>query len=423
MQAQEQSIKDLNRFFDLLEEHNQFMGSVQLIRNDSVLYERSIGFSDVENNKLTSLETHYAIGSITKTYTASLILKAIEESKMDLDTTLDHFFPKVFHADKITIRNLLQHRSGIPNITNESDYLEWNTQEQSREKMLERIYKYTSQFEPGSYFSYSNSNYILLTYILEDLYQKDFVTILKEKITTPLELKDTYIGTPSIAEWDVAESYLYQDGWKKESKTHASVPLGAGAIYSTISDLSAFSEALFSGKLLSPASMQDMLNTKDNFGLGIISFPFYNIVGYGHSGGVDGFQSFVGYLPSESIGYAILSNGNRFSLNDIGISLLSAATNRKIELPSFDACKLSEAEEEQYIGTYSSTMIPLKITVSKSDQGLSIQATGQPSLELNCEAEAHTFTYKRAGLKMIFQPESNSFRLLQAGGDFLFTKE
>lgn len=422
--AQEKPMADLDLFFDQLEAHNQFMGSVQLFKNDSVLYERSMGYSNLKKVRKATINTHYAIGSITKTYTASLVLMAIEESKMDLDTSLDNFFPEIYNAESISIRNLLQHRSGIPNVTSEMDYLEWNTQEQSREDMLNRLEKYTSQFEPDSHFSYSNSNYILLTYILEDLYKIDYASILQEKITQPLGLEDTYVSNTPNTDMDVAESYLYQNEWKVQPKTHYSVPLGAGNIFSTVSDLNQFAQALFSGNLLSPTSMQEMLSIKDGFGLGVITFPFYDIVGYGHSGGVDGFQSFFGYLPYEQIGYSILGNGVRFPINDIGVALLRAATGKKdIVIPSFEACQLSDEEQEQYIGVYSSKEIPIKITVRKSDDGLSVQATGQPSLELDCEQEAHTFTYKMAGLKMVFIPEENAFRLLQGGGDFLFTKD
>ncbi len=420
--AQNQSIKDLDLFFDLLEEHNQFMGSVQLIHNEEVLYERSIGYSDIESNKKATAKTLYAIGSITKTYTATLILMAIEEGKIDLDTPIDNFFSELYNADKITIKELLQHRSGIPNITSEQSYLEWNTKRQSRDDMLNRMKEYTSQFEPGTHFSYSNSNYILLTYILEDLYKLDFAEILKEKITDPFGLKNTFFGKPFDTNLDVASSYLYQGVWEKQLETHYTVPIGAGAIFATVSDLNKFSKELFSGNILSAASMQHMLDINDGYGMGIITFPFYNMVGYGHSGGVDGFQSFFGYLPYENIGYNILSNGSRFSINDIGIALLSAATENEIIIPNFIECQLTEEEQEQYIGVYSSLEIPFKITVGKSNNGLKIQATGQPTLELDCEEEAHTFTYNMAGLKIIFTPEENSFRLFQSGGDFLFIK-
>lgn len=422
--AQEKSIADLDLFFDQLDMHNQFMGSVQVIKNDSIIYERSLGYSNVEKEEKATTNTPYAIGSITKTYTATMVLMAVEESKINLDTSLNHFFPEINNAKNISIRNLLQHRSGIPNITSEMDYLQWNTQKQSREDMLNRLEKYTSQFDPDSHFAYSNSNYILLTYILEDLYKMNYASILEEKITKPLSLENTFIANASNANRNTTESYLYQDAWKIEPKTHYTVPLGAGNIFSTVSDLNQFAQALFSGNLLSAASMQEMLDIKDGFGLGIITFPFYDIVGYGHSGGIDGFQSFFGYLPYEKIGYSILSNGARFPINDIGIALLSAATGKgEISIPTFEACKLSNEEQEQYIGVYSSTEIPLKITVRKSDTGLSVQATGQPSLELDCEEEVHTFTYKMAGLKMVFMPEENAFRLLQGGGNFLFSKE
>src|SRR5690625_2700610 len=114
--AQKQKLKDLDLLFDKLEEHNQFMGSVQLIRNDSIIYERSLGYSNIEEDKKANSNTYYAIGSITKTYTATLILMSIEESKMDLDSTLDNFFPELYNADKISIKKLLIHRSGISNI-------------------------------------------------------------------------------------------------------------------------------------------------------------------------------------------------------------------------------------------------------------------------------------------------------------------
>src|SRR5690625_7458765 len=110
--------------------------------------------------------------------------------------------------------------------------------------------------------------------------------------------------------------------------------------------------------------MQEMLDTKDSFGLGIITFPFHEIIGYGHSGGIDGFQSFFGYLPYDKIGYIILSNGTRFSLNDMGVSILQAATGKvEVTIQTVDACQLTEADQEQYIGVYSSNKIPSNLIV------------------------------------------------------------
>src|SRR5690625_4157467 len=108
----------------------------------------------------------------------------------------------------------------------------------------------------------------------------------------------------------------------------------------------------------------------------------------------------------------------------MGVAILQAATGKgEITIPTFDACQLTEADQEQYIGVYSSNEIPLKITVRKSDKGLSVQATGQPSLELHCEDEPHTFTYKMAELKMVLTTEEDSFRLVQGEENFLLVKE
>lgn len=357
--AQDKALIDLDKFFDQLEANNQFMGNVEVLKDGEIFYQRSIGYSKLEEDKKNTADTHFAIGSITKTYTAALVLMAFEESKLELDTKLSRFFPEIFNAEQISIKNMLQHRSGIPNITNQEDYLEWNTIEQTRETMLKRMQKFTSLFQPDTYFAYSNSNYILLSYILEDLYKMSYAEVLEKQILKPLNLKNTYIGQAPNNDMDIAASYAYQDKWIKEPNTHYTVPLGAGAIFATNSDLNKFGQALFTQKIITSASLQHMLDIKDSFGMGIISFPFNNMQGYGHSGGVDGFQSFYGNLPYEKISFSILGNGIRFPINNLNIALLQAATGiGEIDIPNFDQCALTTKEQEQYAGTYTSKVLP-----------------------------------------------------------------
>lgn len=157
----------LDTYFSTLEKNNKFSGSVAITQDNKLIYTRSVGYSDIENKILNSDKTKYRIGSISKTFTAVLILKNFEEGKLKPDDKLSLFFPQIKNADQITISQLLQHRSGIHNITDDSSYMDYYQEPQSEAKLVDIITKAGSDFQPDSKYSYSNSGYILLTYILE----------------------------------------------------------------------------------------------------------------------------------------------------------------------------------------------------------------------------------------------------------------
>jgi D-alanyl-D-alanine carboxypeptidase len=152
----------LDTYFNALEQNNKFMGSVAISKNGEIIYTKSIGFADVENRLKATEKTKYRIGSISKSFTAVLTLKAVEQKKVDLNQTIDKWFPAITNSKKITVKQLLSHRSGIHNFTNDADYLTYNTQPTTEKQMVEIITKGNSEFEPDSKAEYSNSNYVLL---------------------------------------------------------------------------------------------------------------------------------------------------------------------------------------------------------------------------------------------------------------------
>ncbi|MEG1026786.1 MAG: serine hydrolase domain-containing protein, partial [Flavobacterium sp.] len=157
--------KKLDHYFDTLEQNNKFIGSVSVSKDGEIIYSKSVGFADVESKIKATDKTKYRIGSISKSFTAVLVLKAVENNKLDLSTTINKWFPTISNGDKITVKQLLNHRSGIHNFTDDSDYLDWNTQSKTEKEMIEIISKGGSDFTPDSKAEYSNSNYVLLTYI------------------------------------------------------------------------------------------------------------------------------------------------------------------------------------------------------------------------------------------------------------------
>jgi D-alanyl-D-alanine carboxypeptidase len=412
----------LDSYFDALGANNKFMGSVALSKNGQVVYTKSVGFADVASGKRPDAGSKYRIGSISKTFTTTLIFKAVEEGKLTLDKTIGSYYPALKNGNKITIGNLLNHRSGIHNVTDDATYLQWNTIPQTEVQMIARIVAGGSDFDPDTKAQYSNSNFILLTYILEKTYKKTYAELVEKYIAKPAGLTNTKVGGKINLANNEVNSFTYKGKWTKETETDMSIPAGAGAIISTPSDLTKFAEALFSGKLISLKSVDQMKTTKEGYGMGLFEMPFNNKKAYGHNGGIDGFVSVLGYFPEDKISYALTCNGLNFNTEDIITTLLSAAFNEKYTVPDLTTIKLSTADLDQYLGVYASQDIPLKITVSKEGDTLLAQATGQGAFALDATAK-DTFTFAQAGIEMEFNPAQKSFVLKQGGAEYQFTKE
>lgn len=412
----------LDNYFNVLEQNNKFMGSVAISKNGEIIYTKSIGLADVENSLKATEKTKYRIGSISKSFTAVLTLKAVENKKLDLNQTIDKWFPEITNAKKITIKQLLSHRSGIHNFTNDADYLTYNTQPKTEKEIVEIIVKGNSEFEPDSKAEYSNSNYVLLTYILEKTFKKSYSDLLLEHIVKPIGLTNTYVFGRINPSKNECKSYKFAGTWKLETETDYTIPLGAGAITSTPSDLTKFADALFGGKLLKSESLEIMKTIKDGYGIGLFQIPFYKSIGYGHTGGIDGFSSVYAHFPEDKISYALISNGTNFKNNDITIAVLSAVYGKPYEIPVFTTFKLTSEDLDKYLGIYASKQIPLKITITKEGNTLIAQGTGQPAFPIEA-TEKDKFKFDQAGAKFEFNPTEKTMILFQGGGQINFTKE
>ncbi|MEJ8597569.1 beta-lactamase family protein [Riemerella anatipestifer] len=415
-------IDKLNHYFDELERSNKFMGSVAISEKGKIIYSRTIGFVDVENKLKANENSKYRIGSISKTFTAVLVLKAVEEQRLDLSQTIQEWFPSLKNAEKITVENLLSHRSGIHNFTDDKSYLTWNTKPKTEKEMLDIITKGGVDFEPGTKSKYSNSNYVLLTYILEKIYGEPYSDLLQKYITRPIGLVNTSIFSPINPVNNECKSYSFVENWKEESETDVTIPLGAGAIASTAKDLTKFVDALFTGKLLRKNSLLKMKKVDGKYGLGLFQIPFYEYKGYGHTGGIDGFSSVFSYFPDRKITYVQVSNGTNYNNNNISIAVLSAVYNKPYEIPSFTSYTPSIDELDNCIGVYSSIAIPIKITITREGSVLKGQGTGQPSFPLEA-IEKNKFKFDKAGLEMKFNHVEKTMIMTQGGKMFRFTKE
>lgn len=420
--SQKMNTAKLDSLFQILEAKDKFMGSIAVSQNGTLIYSKSIGKDDVETNKKATNLSKYRIGSISKMFTSILIFKAVEEKKIALNQTIEIYFPTIENATKITIGNLLNHRSGIHNFTNDPEYFKYNTEPKSEEQMIEIITKGKSDFEPNSKADYSNSNYVLLSYILQKTYKKPFADILKDKITKPLGLKNTYAGNKINVQNNESNSYRFSEKWIKETETDMSIPMGAGAIVSNPTDLTIFIDNLFANKIIKESSLKQMITLQDNYGMGIFQIPFYDKKGFGHTGGIDEFRSVLYYFPEDKIAVALTSNGKTYDNNDIIIAALSSYFNKPFVIPTFKNIELKTEDLDPYLGEYSDAGFPMKIKITKDNLKLFAQATGQSAFPLEA-TEKDKFEFLAAGIKLEFKPNEKQMILKQGGGAFKLTKK
>jgi D-alanyl-D-alanine carboxypeptidase len=201
----------------LLAEKNKAMGNLTIARDGKVLYTRAIGYSQIngtEKKPLTAAN-RFRIGSITKMFTAAMIFQFVEEGKLGLTDTLDKFVPQVPNARKITIAQILAHRSGIHDVTEDGDFRTWRLKSITKDEVLAIIAKSAPDFEPDAKYAYSNSGYFLLGIIVEKLTGKPYGEALKKRITSKIGLKDTYPATGNInVNKNESFSYRYVRDWE-----------------------------------------------------------------------------------------------------------------------------------------------------------------------------------------------------------------
>ncbi len=422
--AQQLNKAKLDSLFDIMASKNKAMGSIAISKNGTLLYNHTIGYSFISDTQriASTNNTKYRIGSISKMFTAVITFQLIEEGKLTLTTTIDKYFPTLPNAKEITISNLLNHRSGLHNFTEDSAYTQWMTQAKTEDEMIRTIAAGKPVFQPNEKALYSNSNFVVLGYIVEKICKEPLKQLIRERITQKIGLTNTYYGGKTDLKNNESYSYVFGTGWQQQPETDMSIPGGAGAIVSTSADLTKFIEALFAGKLISKGSLHQMKTMTDGYGMAMFEFPFYDKKAYGHNGSIDGFGSVLVYFPKDSLAVAYCSNGTGYSINNILIGVLSIYFDMPYQIPSFKSITLKPEDLDKYTGIYSSTQIALKITITKNNATLIAQATGQSSFALET-TDKDVFKYGADGIEMDFTPEKNQFTLKQGGANYLYTKD
>ena len=298
--------------------------SVAVSRGDEVLVQRAYGMADVAARRPATPATVYKIGSVSKQFTAVLILEQVERGRLALTDSIGRHLTTGLRPEwqPLTIEQLLNHTSGLPN-----DLMrEGRTEEEvSTATMIEWAARGTMASAPGTRYAYSNVGYLLLGALVEKLYGKPYGAVLQDEIARPLGLRTLRWCTDPRKDTTVATGYEYNGPGKLEPAqyAHPSKSLGAGGLCATAGDLAAWNRALHGGRVVSPASYTAMITPRApsrgyGFGLQLSRRPApWGALLIAHTCGIIGFSAENVWVPAESLSVTLLYNsiGNGFPSN------------------------------------------------------------------------------------------------------------
>jgi len=371
-----------------------FMGTVLVARGADVILSKGYGSANLEWDIPNTPATKFRLGSITKQFTAASILLLEERGKLKIDDPIKkHLTDAPAAWDKITIYNLLTHTSGIPNFTSLPDYKTLQPFDSPVAKTIATFRDKPLDFQPGEKMSYSNSGYLVLGHLIETVTGGSYEKFVTDNIFTPLSMKDSgYDSNTAIIARRAAGYVPSTGGAVNAGFIHMSIPHAAGALYSTTEDLLRWEQALFGGKVVSPASLAKMTTPfKSDYALGVVVQTAGGRRVVQHGGGIDGFNTFLAYYPDDKLTVAVLANINGQTPNQIAAKLADLAHGGTVQLTSErKEIALPPASLERYVGTYE--LAPgVNLMVRLDVDHLTVQLTGQGQLPMFAESETSFF--------------------------------
>jgi CubicO group peptidase (beta-lactamase class C family) len=404
-------------------EKKQFMGAVLVARGNDILLDKGYGFADVEWNVPDSPKTKFRLGSITKQFTAASIMLLQERGKLKVTDLVKKYMPDAPAAwDKITIFNLLTHTSGIPSFTSFPDYHSFERVPTTPEKLVALFRDKPLDFQPGEKWTYSNSGYALLGYLIEKISGESYAKFVENNIFKPLGMNDSGYDSNSAIVPHRASGYSRSpEGLVNAGYIDMTVPFSAGGLYSTTGDLLRWEQGLFGGKLLSPESLKQMTTPFKHdyaFGLGVHTVNGHRVID--HGGGIEGFNTMLAYYPDEKLTVAVLANLNGGAPQEIAVDLGALAHGENVVLPSERrTVHIDPKIFDRYVGDYAlSPKFIMK--VSREGDRFITQATGQGQVEIFPEND-HKFFAKVVNAQITFVTDkggkATALILHQGGAD------
>ena len=374
---------------------NKFNGTVLVAKNGGILLNKGYGYRNAAGKVLNNDQSIFQLGSITKQFTAAVILKLQQEKKLTVSDKISKYFPAFPKGDSITIHHLLTHTSGIYNYTNDGNFMANEiTKPHNREQMMALFKDKSLDFSPGTAWNYSNSGYSLLGYIIEAVTKISYEEAVRQYIFTPLGMTHSGFDFTHLKSPDKTTGYAILDDKfaNKAPIVDSTVSFSAGAIYSTTGDLYRWHEALQQNTILSKEQQEKAFTpVKKNYGYGWSIDSIEGKRRVGHGGGIPGYITNESRVPEDDIDIVLLSNASDRSLDKITSDIYAILYNKSYELPNTRvAIQLPVEILKQYEGEYEISP-ELHVVMSVKDGKLSAIPTNQSEKILYAEKEDFFF--------------------------------
>jgi CubicO group peptidase (beta-lactamase class C family) len=361
----------INRYLASAVAAYKFNGVALVARKGEVLVHKAYGWRNFENQTYNDTTTIFPILSITKSFTAIVILNLQEENKISIDDKVNKYLPDFPNGDKITIENLITHTSGIYNYTDDIGEEDSGiiNHPVAKKQVLDIFYNKPLSYKPGEGFGYNNSGYYLAGIIIEKITGKSWEQNVRELIFDPLAMKNSGFDFNNLAENAKATGYQFLTTEKQKPYTYVDSTVGysAGSIYSTTTDMYKWTQAIAKQLLLSKKSWDYAFTPKaSDYGFGFRINNFFKRAYIKHSGGYSGFVSEFLYYPKEDVTIILLKNTGNYDedLWPVTMGISSIVFGLPYDLWKLRTeMKLSSAQLREKEGKYAAGKIKVSFRV------------------------------------------------------------
>jgi CubicO group peptidase (beta-lactamase class C family) len=389
-----------------------FSGTVLVKKNNKIIYLKAFGQADQEWLVDNTTDTKYRVCSITKQFTAAAILILEQRGKLSVNDKLNKYFKDFPKGDKVTIHMLLSHKSGIADYSDQPEYIPMYSVPNENKKLIALMTKNKYDFEPGTDFKYSNSNYFLLACIIEQVSKQTYSAFLDENIFSKANMLNSLVDNSDTVVSRRAVGYGFWDNhYVHEYYAYMPNALGCGNILSTVEDLNKWDNALLGTNILNESSKTKMYtpySKKELYGYGYCILSLQNKTCIQHSGGDGGFRNSIVRIPSDSSCVVVISN-NMSSSPIISFALAGIIIDAPISIPKKHIQNLIDTSIlKKYVGNYQENYMGITYNskiIQKSGK-LFEYVNGADDVELKPETEKVFFTSSLADRQLIFDTDS-----------------
>ena len=381
----------------------RFNGTVLVSKNGKIIFEKAYGYQNIQNKIEITPGTIFQIGSMTKQFTATVVLKLAEQQKLSLDDKISKYFPNIKRGDEITIKNLLTHTSGLSEIFRDPLFIKENKQIPiSKEKLLSFFIDKPLYFNPGTQYAYCNSGYILLGLIIEKVSGKPYEQMVRDFILKPLKMTHSGFDFTGLISKKKALGYIkFSTSESGSSKPWDSTSTySAGSLYSNVNDLYLWHKGLLNNKVISKESLAKAYTPfLEGYGLGCWIDTIYQKRVISHGGNIEGFTSYFGRIEEDDVCVILLNNIYNREIESIGTSILAILYNKPYHF--FDEIKLSAEVLEKYVANYEINA-DYHIKITRIDDRLYAQINNEPKFEIVADKE-NSFFVREEDIRIKFR--------------------